>query len=89
MMPWNDTHIGEATYTFQVRPCCSSRSKMVAASFCFRHLWNGEFTANPDDVAAVQNDRFMNVCDGTSENQWSNTPNSRAMPLSTGTCSGV
>lgn len=41
------------------------------------------------DVAAVQNERFMNVWEGTSQNQWSNTPNSRAMPLSTGTCSGV
>ena len=40
-------------------------------------------------VPAVQNDRFMNVCDGTSQNQWSNTPNSRASPLSIGTCSGV
>ena len=29
----------------------------------------GEFTANPDDVAAVQNDRLGNVCDGTSQNQ--------------------
>jgi hypothetical protein len=26
----------------------------------------GLFTTNPDEVAAVQNDRFMNVCDGTS-----------------------
>jgi hypothetical protein len=34
----------------------------------------------PDDVAAVQNERFMNVCDGTSQNQWSNTPKSRARP---------
>ena len=42
-----------------------------------------------DDVAAVQNDRFMNVCDGTSLNQWSKTPKSRAMPLSTGSCSSV
>jgi hypothetical protein len=31
---------------------------------------------NPDEVAAVQNERFMNVCDGTSENQWSKTPKS-------------
>jgi hypothetical protein len=23
----------------------------------------------PEEVAAVQNDRFMNVCDGTSQNQ--------------------
>ena len=53
------------------------------------HLVIGLFTTNPDEVAAVQNDRFMNVCDGTSLNQWSNTPKSRAMPLSTGSCSGV
>jgi hypothetical protein len=38
---------------------------------------------------AVQNDRFMKVCDGTSQNQWSNTPKSRAMPLSTGSCCGM
>ena len=29
----------------------------------------GAFTVNPDDVAAVQNDRLGNVCDGTSQNQ--------------------
>ena len=46
-------------------------------------------TRSPDDVAAVQNDRLGNVWDGTSQNQWSNTPNPRASPLSTGTCSGV
>jgi len=40
-------------------------------------------------VPAVQNDLFMNVCEGTSLNQWSNTPNSRAMPLSTGSWAGV
>ena len=49
----------------------------------------GLFTTNPDDVAAVQNDRFLNVWEGTSQNQWSNTPNERASPFSTGTCSGV
>ena len=39
--------------------------------------------------AAVQNERFMNVCEGTSLNQWSKTPKALAIPLSTGTCSGV
>ena len=34
----------------------------------------GLFTTNPDEVAAVQNDRFMKFCDGTSQNQWSKTP---------------
>jgi hypothetical protein len=48
------------------------------------HFRTGLFTTSPDDVAAVQNDRFMNVWEGTSLNQWSNTPNSRAMLLSTG-----
>ncbi|HVN52552.1 MAG TPA: hypothetical protein VMT43_14045, partial [Acidimicrobiales bacterium] len=36
-----------------------------------------------------QNERFMKVWEGTSQNQWSNTPKSRAIPLSTGSCSGV
>ena len=53
------------------------------------HFRAGLFTTSPDDVAAVQNDRFMNVWEGTSLNQWSNTPNSRAMPLSTGSWYGV
>ena len=57
--------------------------------FLVSHFAAGLFTTNPDDVAAVQNERFMNVCDGTSQNQWSNTPKSRAMELSTGSCSGV
>ena len=52
------------------------------------HFVAGLFTTSPEDVAAVQNDRFMKVWEGTSENQWSNTPKSRAMPLSTGSCSG-
>ena len=38
---------------------------------------------------AVQNERFMNVCEGTSLNQWSNRPKALAIPFSTGTCSGV
>jgi hypothetical protein len=63
--------------------------KIVSASLLANHLLIGLFTTNPDEVAAVQNDRFMNVCDGTSQNQWSKTPKSRAMPLSTGSCSGV
>ena len=46
-------------------------------------------TTNPDDVAAVQNERLVSVCEGTSLNQWSKTPNPRAIPLITGTCSGV
>jgi hypothetical protein len=31
----------------------------------------------------------MGDCEGTSENQWSNTPKPLASPFSTGTCSGV
>ena len=53
------------------------------------HFLAGKFTASPEEVAAVQKDRFMNVWDGTSENQWSNTPKPRASPFSTGTWSGV
>ena len=49
----------------------------------------GSLTTIPDAVAAVQNERFGNVCDGTSQNQWSNTPKPRARPFNTGTCSGV
>ena len=48
--------------------------------FAVNHFFTGLLTTKPDDVAAVQNDRFMNVCDGTSQNQWSNTPKSRAIP---------
>ena len=89
MTPVNDSGIGSSTYTFHVLPCCSSRSKIVSASFFSSHFLAGEFTTKPDDVAAVQNERFMNVWDGTSQNQWSNTPKSRAIADSTGTCSGV
>src|SRR6476469_70145 len=64
-------------------------TKSVSLSFSVNHFFTGMFTTSPDDVAAVQNDRFMNVCEGTSQNQWSKTPNSRAIPLSTGSCSGV
>jgi hypothetical protein len=57
--------------------------------FSVVHFFAGMFVTNPDEVPAVQNERFMNVCEGTSLNQWSNTPKALAIPLSTGTCSGV
>ncbi len=66
---------------------------MVSAVLSWIQCPRGVFVVPPvgvgELVAAVQKERFMNVCDGTSQNQWSNTPNSRASPLSTGTCSGV
>jgi hypothetical protein len=49
----------------------------------------GELIVKPDDVPAVQNERFISVCEGTSQNQWSKTPKPFAIVLSTGTCSGV
>src|SRR6478752_1463891 len=69
MTPVNEIVIGSITYTFHVLPWASNRSNSVSASFSVSHLPAGPFTTNPDDVAAVQNDRFMNVCDGTSQNQ--------------------
>jgi hypothetical protein len=39
--------------------------EIVSASFFVNHFRIGLFTTSPDEVAAVQNDRFMNVCDGT------------------------
>ena len=63
--------------------------KIVSALLFLMNFLVGAFHTNPDDVAAVQNDRLGNVWDGTSQNQWSNTPNPRASPFSTGTCSGV
>ena len=47
----------------------SSRLKIVSVVFFATKFLTGAFTANPDDVAAVQNDRLGNVCDGTSQNQ--------------------
>ena len=55
--------------TFQVLPWASRRSKRVSAVFLVSHFPAGLFTTSPEDVAAVQNERFMNVCDGTSLNQ--------------------
>jgi hypothetical protein len=43
--------------------------KIVSASLCCTKFLTGEFTANPEDVAAVQNDRLGSVWDGTSQNQ--------------------
>ena len=57
--------------------------------FSFVHFIAGQFVTKPDEVPAVQNERFMNVCEGTSQNQWSKTPKPLATPLSTGTCSGL
>src|ERR1700729_64110 len=87
--PVNDRGIGSCTYTFHVRPCASSRSNSVSAVLCWVQFDTGLLITNPDDVAAVQKERFMNVCEGTSQNQWSNTPKPFAIALRTGTCSGV
>jgi hypothetical protein len=70
-------------------PWASSRPKSVSAVLFSIHFVAGLFITSPEDVAAVQNDRFMKVWEGTSENQWWNTPKSRAMRLSTGSCSGM
>ncbi|MEI2784815.1 MAG: hypothetical protein V9E82_03795 [Candidatus Nanopelagicales bacterium] len=82
-----------STYTFQVLPCASSRSNNVSAVLSLIQWVTGVLAVPPVGsgvhVPAVQNERFMNVWDGTSQNQWSKTPNSRAKPLRTGTCSGV
>src|SRR6476619_1183954 len=67
--PVNEIAIGSITYTLHVLPWASNRSNRVSASFWVSHVPAGLFTTNPDDVAAVQNDRFMNVCEGTSQNQ--------------------
>jgi len=88
-MPVKEICIGSHTYTFHVLPCASSRSNRVSASLPVNHFLAGKFTTSPDEVPAVQKDRFMNVCDGTSQNQWSNTPKARANPFNTGTWSGV
>ena len=37
--------------------------------FLVIHFVAGLFTTSPEDVAAVQNERFMKVWEGTSENQ--------------------
>jgi hypothetical protein len=50
-------------------PWASRRSKRVSAAFLVSHFATGLFTTSPEDEAAVQNERFMNVCDGTSQNQ--------------------
>ena len=62
---------------------------MVSAVWWRMKLVTGRFTTKPEDVADVQNDRLGSVCDGTSLNQWSNTPKPRASALMTGTWSGV
>jgi hypothetical protein len=84
-----ENDIGSCTYTFQVRPCASSRSKRVSAVLWLMKFDAGLLITKPDEVAAVQNDRFISVWEGTSQNQWSNTPKPFASALSTGTCSGV
>ena len=89
MNPVNEIGSGSSTYTFQVLPQRSRRSKIVSAVLWRMKLVTGRFTTKPEDVAAVQNDRLASVWDGTSLNQWSNTPKPRASALRPGTCSGV
>ena len=57
----------------------SSRSKIVSAVFWPGKLLYGALTTSPDAFAAWKNERLVNVCDGTSANQWSNVPNPRAI----------
>ena len=70
-------------------PTCSRRLKIVSARLWRVKFVSGRFTTNPDDVAAVQNDRLGSVWEGTSLNQWSNTAKFRTSVLSIGICSGV
>ena len=46
-------------------------------------------TTNPDEEAAWKNDLLGNVCDGTSQNQWSKVAKARASVEVTGTCIGA
>jgi hypothetical protein len=63
---------------------------MVSASLCSGKDSAGSMlTTYPDEVAAWKNDRFGNVCDGTSQNQWSKVAKPRASAEVTGTCSGA
>ena len=43
----------------------------------------------PDAVAAWKKERFVKVCDGTSQNQWSKVAKPRPSAEKTGICSGV
>ena len=59
-------------------------------------LWTGNAVRrarcsprSPTRVAAWKNDRLVNVCDGTSQNQWSKVAKPRASAETTGICSGV
>ena len=51
---------------------------MVSARLWCMKFVVGRFTTNPDAVAAVQNERLVQVWEGTSLNQWSKTPKPRA-----------
>ncbi len=63
---------------------------MVSAVLCTGNESAGNMlTTNPDGVAACKNDRFGNVWDGTSQNQWSKAAKPRARAEVTGTCAGV
>ncbi len=90
MTPVSDMWLGGSQYTRQLSPAASSRSKIVSAV-----LWTGNESAgerlstNPEEVPAWKNDRLANVCDGTSQNQWSKVAKPRASAEVTGTCAGV
>jgi len=63
---------------------------MVSAVLCSGNASAGSMlTTNPDEVAACRNDRLGNVCDGTSQNQWSKVAKPRASAEVTGTCKGA
>ncbi len=47
------------------------------------------FTTSPEAVAAWKKERLVNVCDGTSQNQWSKAANPFASAETTGTRAGV
>ena len=52
IIPVADMRIPESTYTRQVKPAASSRSKMVSASLCRGKFSYGALTTNPDALAA-------------------------------------
>src|SRR5690606_11994835 len=77
---------------FHDSPASSRLLKIVFAAGALIHLLYPPpclLVTKPCDVDAWKNDRLQNVCDGTAQNQLSNTANSRASVDRVGSISGA
>ena len=75
-------------YTFQLSSCRIESVEQRGGGVVDRERVFRRGVVRSPTGPAWKNERFGNVHEGTSQNQWSNVAKPRAMPETTGMCAG-